>query len=223
MTLEILLGDDNLEFAKKAMPGIPDAHITYTDNPADMISKGKTGAYQIIITDLQYTPSGTEGFSVLEALKDISARKILWTGAADAQGVKERASELGVELLAKDQLATLVGMSVTSAPLKKGGLVLVYMPKGVQSDALKQSIAAFNSDMIVVSPNLKDELLSNKYGLVIDASTLGRKAPEQGTVAHDMKYLSLPELPKVSCVYNNNAVLVEILTLAGKHYYADKK
>ena len=42
MKLEkILLGDDNLAFAKKAMPSLPGSQIDFTDSPEEVIRLAK--------------------------------------------------------------------------------------------------------------------------------------------------------------------------------------
>ena len=227
MKLEkILLGDDNLEFAREAMPYIPGAEITFVSSPEELVTEARTGNYTTIITDLQYTPQGTEGYKILEELEDLDARKILWTGVADQEEVKEKAKELGAELLDKDELGTLVGMTVSKAPLKEGGKVLVYMPAGENSSiyrAMKQVIEVFcDPDKVVLGSNLKEELRSGEYGLVIDTTTMPTSIDERsrtnGSVAHDMKYLKLDEVPKVACVHDVTRVVADIAQLVTDFY-----
>ncbi len=229
MTLErILVGDDRIEFAKQAMPYVPGAEVTFVDNPQQCIAEARTGRYGLVITDLQYTPEGTEGFDVLEALQDLSVRKILWTGASHTPGVRERAEELGAELLAKNELGTLVGMAVSETPMKQGGIVLVYTPEKAPTPiyrALEQVLHTFfGPEKVVLSSDLKGELEKGEYGLVIDTSTLsstGREMRFNGTVAHDLKYIPLDEVPRVCCISSAHQAVPEMITAIGEHYKGD--
>ncbi len=210
------------------MPYIPNSEIKYVSTPKEVIQLGLTGAYGTIISDLQYTPNGTEGFDVFEALKRVSCRKILWTGAAQEKEVQKKANDLGVELLDKDELGTLVGAIVCKAPLKKGGDVLIYNNHSkAMYAAIAQVVSLFDgfrrsdSSRIIVSNDLKKELQTGKYGLVIDTSTfkLGKmQTGLQGTVAHDMKYLQLSEIPKVVCLYDVSTVVADIVTHCNKFF-----
>ena len=222
----ILLGDDRLDFAKEAMPYIPGAEVTYVSTPEEIVAEAKTGKYDLIITDLQYTPNGSEGFSVLEQLQDLDTRKILWTAAAGMDEVKTKAKEYGVELLNKNELGTLVGMTVSQAPLKTDGRVLVYMPQGEESSvyrAMKQVVESFyDSDQVVIGSNLKEELQSGEYGLVIDTTTMplriGEKHRINGSVAHNLKYFQLKEVPKVACIHNITTAVSDICLKVADFY-----
>ncbi len=220
---KIIVGDDRLDFAKQSMPYIPDAEITYVSDPNELIDKATEGGFDIIITDLEYTEGGLQGLGVLAALKDrgIKGRKILWTGRAGDELIRKQAERLDAEILDKDELPALVGMTVSKAPLKKGGIVLVYSSEGASKPvtrAFQQTIPMFFKDGdIVVSSDLKQELSTGKYGLVIDTSTLcwdRKQTRSSGVVAHDMKYIKLAEVPRVVCVYDITSVVEDILKLA---------
>jgi hypothetical protein len=210
----IILGDDNLDFAKASFPYIPNSTTEFVNNPEELIEKAKTGEYSMVITDLDYSLRGAEGFQVLEALKDSNARKILWTGRASEQEVRTKGQELGAEVLDKDELGSLVGQVVSKAPLKTDGDILVYVPPPHQTTqrALSRALKVLcDNPRIVVSSNLKEELSSDKYGLVIDISPVINSI-KQGTVTHDMKYLKLKEVPRVTCVNNISTIVPDIVT-----------
>jgi hypothetical protein len=221
--MKIIVGDDCLDFARESMPYIPGAEIEFVDTPAELIRRASSDDFDIVITDLSYSPAGAEGFQVLEALKGTTARRILWTGAAQEPEVRRRALELGAEVLDKPELGSLVGLAVSETPLKTDGLVLVFVPdlKTPPNRALAQVVRAlFNPDQVVVSPELKEELMTGKYGLVVDTSALclpGEKEVRMhGVVAHDLKYLRLPAVPRVVCVHDVTKVVVEIATAIGR-------
>ncbi len=222
MALErILVGDDQVDFAKKNFPFIPDAEIEFVNNPNLLIEKAKTGQYSIVVTDLNYTENGEEGFNVLKELQNISGRKILWTGNAYDPNVKEKAVSLGAEVLDKDEIGTLVGQVVSKAPLKQNGKVLIFVPKnsGTIAKALEQVVKLFwKPEEVKISSELKEELTTGKYGLVIDASTMLSQGSRTGVVAHDMKYLKLSEVPKVRCVYDVTKAVAEIAIIISNFY-----
>jgi len=119
MTLEkFLVGDDQIDFARKNFPFIPNAKVEFVTNPDELVRKAQSGEYSIIVTDLNYTEHGEEGYKVLEALKDVSSRKILWTGNAYDKEVRDRGQSLGAEVLDKDEIGALVGQVVNKASLK---------------------------------------------------------------------------------------------------------
>ena len=223
----IILGDDHLDFAKKAMPYIPGAEVDYVDHPVDLMEKVMEAEqpYDLVISDYDYGPrAGVTGLDVFRYFEKeglaTAARKILWTGLADAKQIMSGAQKLGIEVLDKDELGTIVGLAVSKAPIKQSGSVLVYSSdtKSSKTLALKQTISTlFDDSEICVSGELEEELRTGKYGLVIDTTTLGRQMPTQGSVAHDMKYFDLEEVPKVMCVYQLGSVVADIGRIASDY------
>lgn len=211
MTIDkILVGDDEIEFAKNNFPYIPNIDVEFVSTPEEIIRKALNNEYTLIVTDLNYTENGLEGYRVLEALKDISVRKILWTGNAQESTVKERARELGVTLLDKDEIGTIVGQVTNKAPMKTNGKILIYAPEGPLSKAINQTLNAFVPGQYTLSSDIKRELLTNEYGLVIDTSTM-INGNMNGVVVHDMKYLKLTEVPRVIALLKPENALVEML------------
>lgn len=221
MILEkILVGDDNINFARSNFPFIPNAEVEFVDNPQELLRRATTGAYSTIVTDLNYSEGGQEGFSVLEALRGSSARKVLWTGNANDAGVREKAQSFGAEVLDKDEIGTLVGQVVSKAPLKESGKVLVYVLEGMVGKALKQTVELFfrpGEDRVVFSSDLRRELETGQYGLVIDTSTAQGDKRAHGRVAHDMKYMKLAEVPRVVPVHDVTRIVCDIARIAGSY------
>lgn len=107
MTIDkILVGDDNVGYAKKVFLSIPNATVEFVSTPEALIEKARTGNYSIIVTDLNYTKMGWEGYAVLKALKGVAARKILWTGDAYMKEVQDKGKSLGAEVLGKGEEET---------------------------------------------------------------------------------------------------------------------
>lgn len=210
---KILVGDDHIDYAKENFPHIPGFEAQFRDKPEEVVSEAKKGVFSIIVTDLDYTPNGAEGYNILESIKSVKSRKILWTGRANEPEVRQRASQLEVELLDKPEIGTLVGQAIIKAPLKKGGKVLLYVPEGPIYHAFKGIVKSFGKqDLVTVSYKLKEELETNQYGLVIDTSpVISSSNSIHGTVAHDMKYMKLPEVPRVVGIKSGETILAPII------------
>ena len=234
---KIILGDDRLAFARKEMPYIPNSTIDYVDDPDKLIEKVVEAEnniqYNLIISDLEYGDDKKDGLDVFRALqrKGVAndAKKILWTARADEDYVKEAVQELGIELLDKNQLGTLVGLSSPEAVLKKDGIVLLYVPSVGKNPykSLKKAVeAVFDNQKIQVSDDLEAALVSQKYGLIIDASTLSTPLEDRergsgkgaGVVAHDMKYIKVAQVPKVVTVRNYLTAVADIGKAAVEFY-----
>ncbi|MBT3985544.1 hypothetical protein HOD38_06185 [archaeon] len=219
MIEKILVGDDNLIHARRNFPYIPNAEIDFVDNPDEVIARARD--YDLVITDLNYTPGGEEGYRVLDELQDLEVRKILWTGNAYETGVKERAESLGAEVLDKPEIGALVGQVVNKAPLKKDGEVLIYYPRDeAGKNGLTKVVHTLFGEEVVVTSDLRSEIETGAYGLVIDTSTLnlfGGGDRAHGTVAHDMKYIELDEVPRVVNVYNLGRIVADIGRIIGDY------
>jgi hypothetical protein len=219
MALErILVGDDQVDFARENFPYIPDAEVEFVSDPGVLVEKARTGNYAMVVTDLNYTEGGEEGFTVLEALQGVTTRKVLWTGNAYDKGVKERGEALGAEVLDKSEIGSLVGQTVNKAPLKQEGKVLVYVNAGQPvTAAMKQVMGVLMGENVVVSSDLKGELATGQYGLVVDTSTMLGNKSAHGAVAHDMKYVTLVEVPRVVCVRDVSRVVPDVVKAAGAY------
>ncbi len=82
MTSRILIGDDN-EQIRKSLARTLKLRKLETDlasTPEEVIRKAKANNYSAIITDLEYTEGGREGYEVLRQIKETPSVKILYTG-----------------------------------------------------------------------------------------------------------------------------------------------
>lgn len=79
----ILYGDDREDMRKKLCFLLSDKGyaVHLAESPLEFISKSKTFQYDALITDLDYTPEGREGFEVLNQIRSLDSLKILFTGA----------------------------------------------------------------------------------------------------------------------------------------------
>lgn len=220
MTIDkIIVGDDQIDFAKQNFPYIPNVEVDFVDNPNELVSKVIDGDYSVVVTDLNYTPNGEEGFSVLEQLSEVDTRKILWTGNAYDPGIKSKGQSLGAEVLDKDELGAIVGQIVSHAPLKEDGKVLVYVSgEGATYKAVEKVIGTLCDDNVVVTNDLKAELPSCEYGLVIDTSpAFSNSGNKHGVVAHDMKYIKMQEVPRVTSVCDYSNIVADVVKVATEY------
>tara|TARA_Y100000310_G_scaffold272362_1_gene287268 strand:+ start:72 stop:758 length:687 start_codon:yes stop_codon:yes gene_type:complete len=224
---KILVGDDRIDYARRVFPSIPETEVDFVDTPEEFIKKAQTGEYSTIITDLMYTPTGQEGFDVLESVKNLDARKILWTGNAYDEGVRKRAEGLGAEVLGKDELGSLIGATISKVPLKQDGMALIYCPdeQGVLYKAMERVVGMiFDPDKVKLSSNLEEELTKNEYGLVVDTTTMRSQGEKvYGKVAHDIKYMKLKEAPKIVSLPNVSTALIDMVTHVSNFYESNKR
>lgn len=82
MKNKILIGDDK-EQVRTALARalkLRNLEADLVSTPEEIIAKAKAGNYGVVITDLEYTDNGREGYEILRQIKDIPALKILYTG-----------------------------------------------------------------------------------------------------------------------------------------------
>lgn len=217
--LRIIIGDDRLDQAKQLTPFIPGAEIEYVSSPEELLARVAAGPFDIIVTDLQYSEGGLEGFDVLRALDGHPARKVLWTGLAGVADVRKLGEQLGAEVLDKDELGTLVGIAVSKTPLIQGGDILVYVPN---NDMIKAALLKVAGLVGLVEHErvewVNDLSLvgSGRYGLVIDLSQL-RSGGAHGVVAHDLKYMQLSAVPRVVCLRHLSTVVADLIQVVSQH------
>lgn len=88
--IEILFGDDqfadvqtrcifNNDYIPSLNQQVPQFRFNWncqTDHKAT-IDEAKTGRYEVVVTDLQYTTNGQEGYEVAEAVSNLSPKPLL--------------------------------------------------------------------------------------------------------------------------------------------------
>ena len=93
--MRILIGDDDAELRNSLERALRKYETDSAETPEQAIEKIKTEKYEILITDLQYTESGREGYEVLrQAIPYINVR-ILFSGLGSEKSVIEKAKEAG--------------------------------------------------------------------------------------------------------------------------------
>jgi len=95
MKIKILIGDDNEAFIKSIKRMLIGLDIDYFLTPEEVIANAEARAYDAIITDLEYTEEGREGYDILEKVRELSPIRVLYSGKADQQDVIEAAYAAG--------------------------------------------------------------------------------------------------------------------------------
>lgn len=87
----VLIGDDNQTIRAELLESLVRKNfaVDLASTPEEMIQKAKSGDYFAVVTDLEYTPQGREGYAVLDELKENPALKILYTGKREFECVAE--------------------------------------------------------------------------------------------------------------------------------------
>src|SRR3989338_10688700 len=87
--IEILIGDDMLapeeiKLFEKRVPELMDkCNFTYVNTPREILEMIKTRKWDCIVTDLNYTRGGMEGYAILQEVKECTTVRILWTSDVD--------------------------------------------------------------------------------------------------------------------------------------------
>jgi len=85
----ILIGDDKQKERTSLARALGNYNLTFAEAPDEVINKARQSRYDLIITDLEYTEGGKEGFQVLREIKDLSEKRILYTGRRGFEMVME--------------------------------------------------------------------------------------------------------------------------------------
>ena len=83
--------------------------MEFAETPEETIAMASASKYDAVITDLNYTDNGQEGYNVLSALKGKYNVLVLWTSDAYEPGIKEKALSLGAtHILDKCELGKIL-------------------------------------------------------------------------------------------------------------------
>jgi CheY-like chemotaxis protein len=87
----ILYGDDNEGNRLKVAESLRERgyEVDLTNSPQELVSKARNGNYSAVISDLEYSPNGTEGYEVIRQMRNLPTLKILFTGRAGLENAVE--------------------------------------------------------------------------------------------------------------------------------------
>jgi DNA-binding NtrC family response regulator len=106
----ILYGDDkeqNRSALARALR-LRNFEVDLAETPQEFLSKARARNYHALITDLEYTENGREGYEVLQGVRNLPALKVLFSGIAGFEYEAE-AYEKGADyaVMRKDSSALL--------------------------------------------------------------------------------------------------------------------
>jgi len=224
----ILFGCDDVVLARQAVPDLVGADIEFVGSSESVIRRTAASEPDIVVTALDYSPGGREGFLVLEALRGTLARRILLAAEAYDSAVRSQVAQLGADVLDEDELGTLAGLAVANAPLKNDGRVLVHVADLVSRPnvSLHHIVSSvFSPAQVSVSADLRDNLASAAYGLVVDTTPLEDGLGERlhGRVVRELGRLDLAAVPRVVSLYRPRSIIEDIAKSVSRFLAAQGK
>lgn len=119
--LRILYGDDkeeNRNALSRALK-LRKLEVDLASTPEEFLKMARSGNYGVLITDLEYSNDGREGYEVLRQIRELSALKVLYSGVSGFEYAAE-AYESGADLtvLGKNESSL---MSLLDEKLNSGG------------------------------------------------------------------------------------------------------
>lgn len=102
---KIIIGDDIEDILSGWELMLGDKAKTVT-TPEEFIYALKNKDFDVVVTDLNYTKGGKEGYEILRTIKNRNCRKILCTSDAGDTDVIDAAAKLGAEVRDKSEIIT---------------------------------------------------------------------------------------------------------------------
>jgi DNA-binding response OmpR family regulator len=103
--MRVLVGDDKQEIRDSLARALKlrGLEVDLAQTPQEVIARARNGSYGAVVTDLQYTENGSEGYEVLRELRNLPAKKIIYTAQSGFEYAAE-AFESGADyaVLRKD-------------------------------------------------------------------------------------------------------------------------
>jgi CheY-like chemotaxis protein len=106
----VLYGDDkeqNRNALARALR-LRNLEVDLVSSPQELVAKARAEKYRVIVTDLDYTLEGREGYQVLKEIRNLPALKVLFSGVCGFEYEAE-AYEKGADyaVMRKDSSALL--------------------------------------------------------------------------------------------------------------------
>jgi len=110
---KVLIGDDNTSLIRSLERALSGIEVDYSETPEGVIEKAKVGNYDAIVTDMNYERDGTgkEGLEVLDAIKDLSPVRVLFSTAVNYPMAVTLARQKGAtHLISKENSRELISL-----------------------------------------------------------------------------------------------------------------
>lgn len=91
MNRNILYGDDNEQKGLKLAQELRSRNyqVDLVSSPKEIASRAMAGNYGAVVSDLDYSPEGAEGYEVIRQIRDVPSLKVLFTGRSGFENAVE--------------------------------------------------------------------------------------------------------------------------------------
>jgi CheY-like chemotaxis protein len=88
---KILYGDDNEQNRQRVAESLRERgyNVDLVDSHQEFISRARAGDYRALVTDLDFSPEGAEGYEVMRQIRKVPSLKILFTGRVGFENAVE--------------------------------------------------------------------------------------------------------------------------------------
>lgn len=200
----VLIGAPFAHVVQGLVPFIPDLELRVEEEPDCVLRAALSDSPDVVVTTLGYDTDRQEGFWIFRMLCGYHGRLVLWDQYAGIPCIAYTARQWGAEVLGPSQLASLVGMCVSRAPLSGARDVLIYAPQDTVNVqfALEATLDALGEEKIEIvsdEERLDEELCSGRYGLVCDTSLFDWTGGfPHGQVVKNLVTMKLETVPRVA-------------------------
>ena len=87
--MKILIGDNKQEEREKLARALNKYELTLAKTPEEVVERARQTRYDAVVTDLEYSENGREGYEVLRQIQDLTDNRILYTGTKGFEIVTE--------------------------------------------------------------------------------------------------------------------------------------
>lgn len=110
MKKQILYGDDREDKRTelKARAESLGYSIDLVESPEDFISRARGNNYDVLVSDLDYSPEGSEGYMLMKKLEHNPSLRIIYTGRAGFEHIAEGFSSGADHVVLNKDLGELV-------------------------------------------------------------------------------------------------------------------
>jgi DNA-binding response OmpR family regulator len=87
----ILYGDDNEKIGLDVAGFLKEKgyNVDLVSSPKEFTSRARLGKYNAVVSDLDYSPQGAEGYDAIKEIRDIPSFKVIFTGRAGFEHAAE--------------------------------------------------------------------------------------------------------------------------------------
>lgn len=88
---KILYGDDNEQNRSRVAQALRKRgyNVDSVNSPQEFVLRARSGDYNVVISDLDYSPEGAEGYGIMRQIMQIPTLKILFTGRSGFENIAE--------------------------------------------------------------------------------------------------------------------------------------